>query len=316
MSPKALIAEPSAPVSGALRRFLEGAAFEVKAVQLLEEAVSAVGKGEPDLVITSVTSAFDGEALCARAKKVAPGCPVVLVYPPDEADPEARAASVGADACLVGPLKRGTVVSTARAMLRIRDLRGTVDRLEADLKKHVAEPPSDLRFAEGSSADFDFFKKYVLMEVKRSRRYKYPVSFLLVAVDRLSDRLAGSPEAARQAALAEVLVALTRSVRDIDLVVPFSENRFLVFLPHTPREGALVVASRLHAKVAKATSIEGLTGSVGVAAFDPATAKSQVNFGTLMKEASEALRRAQASGGDRVEAQTVDKPKRDRISMG
>jgi len=111
----------------------------------------------------------------------------------------------------------------------------------------------------GAAADFDFefFKKFLLMEVKRSRRYRYPVSFLLVAVDRFAERLAGADDARRRAVLNEVLVLLTRSVRDIDLVIPFSENRFLVFLPHTPRDGAVVVASRMHAQVARARASRG-----------------------------------------------------------
>lgn len=316
MSSRALIADPSAPVSGALRRFLEGGGFTVRVAASADEALQAVRAFDPEVTFTSVTHAFDGEALCTKLKALAPSCPVVLVYPPEEDDPEARAAAAGGDACLVGPIKRGTVVSTARAMLRIRSLRLTVDRLEADLKKHVAEPPQDPLRAEGSTADFEFFKKFLLMEVKRSRRYKYPVSFLLVAVDRFAERMAGADDARRQAVLGEVLVLLTRSVRDIDLVVPYAENRLLIFLPHTARDGAVVVASRLQAKVSKATSLEGLTGSVGVASFDPGSAGAQVNFGTLMKDAAEALRRAQAAGGDRVDAPSPDKPKRDRISMG
>ncbi|MHB8877604.1 MAG: response regulator, partial [Myxococcaceae bacterium] len=305
------------PVSGALRRFLEQGGFEVKVAPSVDEALAAVKGFDPEVVFTSATHALDGEALCARVKLLSPSCPVVLVYPPEEDAAEARAAAAGADACLVGPIKRGTVVSTAGAMLRIRDLRLTVARLEADLKKHVAEPPGEpVRAGAAADFDFEFFKKFLLMEVKRSRRYRYPVSFLLVAVDRFAERLAGADDARRRAVLNEVLVLLTRSVRDIDLVIPFSENRFLVFLPHTPRDGAVVVASRMHAQVARAQSLEGLTGSVGVAAYDPGRPGVQVNFGTLMKDATEALGRAQLAGGDRVEAPPPEKPKRDRISMG
>ncbi len=313
---RVLVAEPSIPISGALKRFLEGAHFEVKVVHYLDEAVQRVQEGGIDVVFTSASRTFGGESLCSIVKRRAPSLPVVLMYPPEEEDPSESAAAAGADGYLVGPIKRGTVVSTTKAMLRIRDLLQTVERLEGDLKKHVAEPPADLTEQKGSSADFEFFKKFLLMEVKRSRRYKYPVSFLVVAIDHLAERLVGKPQHRRVEVLTEALENITRGIRDIDLAVPFSGDRFLVFLPHTPREGALVVATRLQARVAKGNSLENLTASVGVASYEPDGAKGPVSFGSLMKEASDALRRAQLAGGNRVEASGERKSKRERISIG
>src|SRR4051812_42866488 len=128
------------------------------------------------------------------------------------------------------------------------------------------------------------------MEVKRARRYKFPVSFLIVAIDHFHERLAGSTQGLRMVVMAEALGIISRGVRDIDLAVPFTENRFLVFLPHTPRAGALTVAARLHERVRKMKTVEDLTPSIGVAAFDPLSSKAEVSFGTLMREATEALR--------------------------
>jgi diguanylate cyclase (GGDEF)-like protein len=314
--PRALIAEPSVPISGALRKFLEGARFEVRVVHFLDEAVHRVRAEEPDIIFTSASTTFDGETLCAKIKTLRPLCPVVLMYPPEEHDPDEHAAKVGADAYLVGPIKRGTVVSTAKTMLRMSELRRNVEKLEANLKKHIVEPPADVQHMEGSSADFDFFKRFLLMELKRARRYKSPASFLLVSIDHFAERLSGSTQGLRLAVLGEALSAITRGIRDIDLAVPSTENRFLVFLPHTRREGALVVASRLHHRISKLSSVEGMTASVGVASFDPMSSKTEVSFGSLMKDATEALRRAQLAGGNRVDAGTEQKKKRDRISMG
>jgi diguanylate cyclase (GGDEF)-like protein len=314
-SPRVLVADPSVPVSQALRRYLEGAGFEVQVVHYLDEAVEKVRGGGPELLFCAATGAFDGETLCLRVKELAPSVPVVLVYPPEEDDPEPHAARAKADGYLVGPLKRGTVVFCARSMLRIRELQAAVDRLEADLKRRVAEPPVDPhRTTSGSSADFEFFKRLLLMEVKRSRRHRYPVSFLLVALDRFAERVGPLSAAARKAVLAEALGAVTGAVRDIDLAIPFSEERFLVFLPHTGREGALTVAERMRGAMGRLSSLPEATASIGVAAYEPGNDKRQVSFGTLMKDATEALRKAQLGGGDRVEAGA--KVRRDRISMG
>jgi GGDEF domain-containing protein len=81
-----------------------------------------------------------------------------------------------------------------------------------------------------------------------------------------------------------------------------------VFLPHTPRSGAMFVAGRLRERVGTLRGLPGATASVGVAVSEPPGGKApasgagaQVSFGSLLKEAGEALRRAQAAGGDRVE---------------
>ncbi len=309
-----LLAEPSAPVAATLRRFLESAGFTVRVASSVEEAEQRAGEEAPEVLCASVSSAFDGEGLCRRLKALLPATEVVLLYPPDVDDADAHAAAAGADAALVGPLKRGTVVSCVRVLLQGRTLKETVERLEADLQKHIAEPPKDVTDIAGTSADFEFFKKYLLMEVKRSRRYKYPVSFLLVAVDHFAERAAELAQPARKAALAEALSVITRGIRDIDLAVPSGDNRFLVFLPHTPSEGALFVAGRLQQRLRQLTQLSEATASIGVASYEPAPGETQIGFGTLMKAVTDALAKAQAAGGDRIES-AGPKQKRTRISL-
>lgn len=317
MSRRALVADPSVPVSGTVKRFLEGAGYTVKVVRYFDEAVHAVQEASVDVVFTSASDLFDGESLCLKLKQLAPVLPVVLVYPPEAEDPDAAAVRCGADAYLVAPLKRGTVVSTAKTVARVRALMETVEKLESDLKRHIAEPPSDPGQVVGTTADFEFFKKFLLMEVKRSRRYKYPVSFLLVGLDQLEGKLHPLPPEKRMAALAEALGIITRGVRDIDLAIPFSEGRYLVFLPHTPRGGAMVVATRARERLGKMETVPGMTASVGVAAFEPGPQDATISFGSLMKQATDSLRKAQLAGGDRVEAAESARPaKRDRISLG
>ncbi len=318
MSGTVLLAEPSVPVAAALRRYLESAGYVVRHAAQLEDAVARSREEAPDLVFAAASGGLNGEALCQQLKGLHPTTPVVLIYPPEEDQADAHAAAAGADAALVGPLKRGTVVSCARLLLQSRSLKETVERLEGDLRKHIAEPPADVGQISGSSADFEFFKKYLLMEVKRSRRYRYPVAFLLVALDHFAEHAAALEQQARMEILGEALSVITRGIRDIDLAIPSGENRFLIFLPHTPRAGALFVASRLQDRLGRLTLMAGATVSVGVAAYEPSSTASgvdaQIGFGVLMREVTEALARALAAGGNRVEA-SGEKKKPDRISL-
>ncbi|WIG98799.1 diguanylate cyclase [Myxococcus sp. SDU36] len=505
-----VLAEPSAPVAGALRRYLEAAGHEVSWVSSVDEALRTVRERTPTVLLASGTGALDGEALCRRMRAEGLAAPVLLLYSPEEEQADTRAAQAGADGCLVGPLKRPTVLTCVSLLVQreealrrvasagprpppppfggashdggppplpgalggrmvpppppLDDVGAPIESAEArgmpppppldeeaseagsaqalvapaphqadapspegrgaetaslppeldeepitspsagagntaldagaapasatqaaeedDLPLLHAEPvddeqgdagqgaddrpaadsaakPSDSGAAStsvpdastaapaasapppsvgarhsgsfpalaptpvpggsrisrsdlaaiGSSPDFEFLKRLMLMEVKRSRRYRYPIAVLLVDIDKFAEKAAPLAPAARKLALAEALGLLVSGVRDIDVAVPLSDSRFVVFLPHTPRSGALVVGQRLRELIKSLTAFEGASASVGVAVSEPppgrgpvAGALAQVSFGSLLKEAGEALRRAQAAGGDWVEA--------------
>lgn len=319
-----LLAEPAAPVAATLRRFLEMAGHEVLVASRLAEAEARVQEQAPQAVLASCSSGLDGEELCRRVKEVAPATPVLLLYPPEEEMAEARATAVGADACLVGPLKRPNVLSTLALMLRLASARAEPDIpvVEEVLEEEpTTDPGTPAAEAPGPeprpavaraepSPDLEFLKRLLFMELKRSRRYRYPISLLLLEPDRFAERTASCTQAERTSALAELLGRLTHSLREIDVAVPFAQGRFIVFLPHTPSVGARIVAERLLQRVKEVGSVPELTASIGLAVFEPLTGstKNQVSFGSMLKEASEALKRAQAAGGDRLEVGERGRP--------
>ncbi|MBK7864124.1 MAG: response regulator [Archangiaceae bacterium] len=315
--PRALVAEPSVPLSNALKRFLGQSGYEVTVVHFVDVAVLQSRKVDPQVVFSSVSGTFDGEALCAKLKQLKPHLPVVLTYPPEEELMIERAMRAGADAWLISPLKKAQVVAVAHAMVRQHALTLRVGQLEAELQKARLEQAPQ---SGSNTHDLTFFKKFLGLEVKRSKRYQYPLAFLMVALDALTERLASSadPEPARATIRAECVGAVGQLLRDIDLCVPFADDRLLVFLPHTARDGAQVVAARLVERLSKLRTFADGTASAGLAVFDPKTAPkaSSVGFGSLMREASLNLRLAQESGGNRVEATPVAmQPKRERISI-
>lgn len=364
--PRALIADPSLPISAALRKFLESAKHEVSAVHSVAEAIEAIGEQEPELIFTSASGSFDGEALCVRAKALRPQCSVIVVYAPEEDRPEERSARVGADAFLLGPLKRSAVISTAQLVLRIAALKAealkaaegpkareaklleAANRLNAQvgelkareelmkrriqgledeavaLSAEVGKLKDELKRAAQQPAqpgsEVGFLKRFLPLEVKRSRRYQYPVAVVLVGLDKMGERLAvaESPEFQRAAIRSEAIAGIHKVIRDIDLSVPFADDKYLVLLPHTPRDGAMIVATRLQAQLSKMDAFDGGTASAGLASYEPKYwTKEHVSFGGLMRDATAALLKAQSSGGGVVEAAPMPgKPRRDRISIG
>lgn len=312
---RALVAEPSLPISNALKRFLQLSGYEVTVVHFVDDAVLQARKIEPAVVFTSVSGTFDGEALCGKLKRLRPHCPVVLTYPPEELKMGERALSAGADGWMMGPLKLPQVASTAHAMVQLYNLKLRVELLEGEVQKARTAVAAQ---AGVNTHDMGFFKRFLSLEIKRSRRYHYPLAFLMIAIDGLEVRLlnVADADAVKGTVRAESLAVMGGMLRDIDLCVPFADERLLVFLPHTPRTGALTVAGRAVERLGRLKSFEGSTASVGIATYDPKAGKQTVSFGSLMSEASLNLRLAQEAGGNRAEATPVAmQPKRDRVSI-
>jgi diguanylate cyclase (GGDEF)-like protein len=139
------------------------------------------------------------------------------------------------------------------------------------------------------------------LELKRARRYGYPVAVCLVAPDTSS--LEGCPPEGMEELTRKLARAITSCIRDIDLPVDFTEERMLLFLPYTDEEGARGVGQRvleLVRSTARITDAHGdfqLHVSIGVAALQPGESMS---FARLMRDANAALKAAQLKGGNQI----------------
>lgn len=320
--PRILVAEPAAPIANALRKFLHGVA-EVQVSQFVDETVQLVRARAPDVLIAAVSPSFDGEVLAPQVRKQAPETAIILVYPSTEVEraPE-RAKSVGVEGFLVLPLKKHVVLAVVQAVARLNGLAAQLRQLQAKVAEIKSAPRASKAIKPSqvglNAPDEAFFKKYMLLEVKRGKRYQYPVALLLVSLDRLGEHLGdAAPEFQRAAIRSEALEALSVLLRDIDVAMPFAEDKYLLFLPHTPLKGSTIVAGRVVEKLKNLDSFPKGTVSVGVASYDPAiNPKDQVSFGGLVRQAGEALKKAQEAGGGQFSAPALPEKKRSRISMG
>ncbi|MFH2006736.1 MAG: diguanylate cyclase, partial [bacterium] len=135
-------------------------------------------------------------------------------------------------------------------------------------------------------------------ELKRSKRYSFPLSLMLVAYDN-SDEICGS-EYERQL-FSDLARIIRQGVRDIDIPITFSEETILVLMPHTDLDGAHVVADRIREQAAALPDTYGVvdetTVSVGVVCSQSAP---RLEFGAMMQQVTRALREAKRAGGDQV----------------
>lgn len=297
MAGRILVAVESKPVIQALRRDLEPAGFAMDAVA----PADAAARLDPSRHVAAVVRAAAGaEAVVAALKAADPHLAVLALFF-DEEEAEGFPGGLGADGVLVGPLTAPQVAGTCALAARLT---------AAQRRLHTAERSRPL--TPSGEHDLGFLKRLLFVEVKRSKRYGIPLSLALVSVDGWEELAAQIGPRARAAMLSELTGLVSGAVRDIDIAVPFSEERLVVLMPHTPSAGGLHVARRICTRVRERATAIPVTVSVGVASHE---GQGTVSFGSLVKRAAEALGQARGAGGDR--AVGAEPPKRrDRISIG
>lgn len=141
--------------------------------------------------------------------------------------------------------------------------------------------------------NYRYLMQFLGSEVKRCLRYKKKVSLLFIDIDgfkRINDtfgHLVGSQ------ALAEMGQVFRRLLRETDVVGRYGGDEFVIVLPETPLNGAMVIAERIRKKVedyefvAQNVSIR-LTVSLGVANCPKHTLTAE----GLIKKADAAMYRA------------------------
>jgi diguanylate cyclase (GGDEF)-like protein len=160
--------------------------------------------------------------------------------------------------------------------------------------------PPDFGILDGTTGFYTFahFKDVLFIEVKRARRYGFPLALALIGFDAVEG--AGKLEVQLMAGLA---LSIRRSLRDTDYPVQYSKDRVVLLMPHTDLAGSLIVARRIVERVSKASLQVGdvflqPTISVGVAAGEPG---HEYVFSDLVRQAQAGLDTAIAQGGNRVE---------------
>jgi diguanylate cyclase (GGDEF)-like protein len=116
------------------------------------------------------------------------------------------------------------------------------------------------------------FQQLLDREFKLARRHAAPLSLVVVDVDHFKRYNDSYGHAAGDALLMEIANALGAAARCTDCVARFGGEEFVVVLPHTDRDGALIAAGKLLDAVRDlhedALVLSGqVTASLGVATF-------------------------------------------------
>jgi PleD family two-component response regulator len=148
---------------------------------------------------------------------------------------------------------------------------------------------------------FPHFKEVLFLELKRARRYGYPIAIAMAAPD--APEAALSPEE-RSRLFVAMALGVKMCLRDTDFPVQYSSDRLLLLLPHTDLQGAVTVSQRMCERSHRLSlSIGGhsLRPSLSVGVSAAGLGGKPVSLGDLVRRARLCLDFAVQGGGNRVE---------------
>jgi diguanylate cyclase (GGDEF)-like protein len=141
------------------------------------------------------------------------------------------------------------------------------------------------------------------VEFNRAERYGYPVTCMVLSVDRLGHLRDLYGYQSKEDILMSIVKMLERETRSTDYVGRLADDRLLVVVPHTGEEGAKILARRVLVGARELGVVhEGNALEVSVsigASHNQVQGGPILYFDALMRAAEEAVAEATASGGDR-----------------
>jgi diguanylate cyclase (GGDEF)-like protein len=296
---RVLVADDSAFVRTVVRRALEAAGHRVDEAEGGTQALRAALTTDYDVVVTDLRMpGLDGFGLLSTLKEQAVPAEVIILTGTHSNDMQSaiRALRLGAHDYLTKPPASAEemIVTVERAAEKKR-LRETNARLLEELER--------LSRTDGLTGLLNrrAFDEALRRETLRARRYRFPLSAVLLDIDRFKAVNDTYGHAVGDQVLRQFATVASRVFREADMLYRYGGEEFVALLPHTAAAGAVHASQRLLASLRTTTIPAGdrvlkVTCSAGVAELR----RDDQDGSGLIARADAALYRAKADGRDRV----------------
>jgi diguanylate cyclase (GGDEF)-like protein len=144
------------------------------------------------------------------------------------------------------------------------------------------------------------FQEQLAKELERTKRYKRPVSLLMMDIDHFKSFNDTYGHPVGDLVLKQIAQCIRQAIRVNDIAARYGGEEFTVIMPDSAEEGAFVTAERIRRRVEQKIILSGVsqlrvTLSVGCASF-PAQASGQQE---LIDNADKALYYSKETGRNR-----------------
>jgi diguanylate cyclase (GGDEF)-like protein len=266
-----------------------------------EAALHRLRAWKPHLILLDVNMPkMTGLELVPKIRALTPDeyTAIILISASMTMEDVTKGLESGSDDYLTKPFRAQDVISRVRAMFRLKETQDSLRRAYHRIEE--LSSTDDLTGLMNMRAVYRRGEE----EILRSKRFRKPVSALLLnldgfsAVNQTHGFLVGSH------VLQEVAIRIRQCLRSIDLVARVGADEFFILLSETDLASAEFMAERMR-DVIQSTPFKNekqsikLTGTLGVAGLTHDQTNQRMS--DLLHITTEALRSAKANGTNRIE---------------
>lgn len=302
---KVLLVEDDPVQANATKQILLQSGYEVFLAHDGINAIKSVKSEKPDIILLDVIlPGLDGYEVCRWLKldEQARGIPVIMLTVKKELSDKISGLHIGADDYLPKPYNELELNARIYASLRTKalqdELRVKNSQLEDLLSKVEYMAITDAltglynrrRFHDALSKEYD-----------RSKRYSTPFSLVMLDIDHFKSVNDVYGHHIGDMVLRETAKVIQKSCRDVDTAARFGGEEFVVILPNTERDNALIGAERMRENVEKLRFPEmdrKITVSIGISGLPDPDVDTEDK---LIRCADMALYRAKQGGRNKTE---------------
>jgi diguanylate cyclase (GGDEF)-like protein len=285
--------------------FLESFGHEVILAADGKSAIKSAKTQKVDIIVLDLVLPDISGNEVSRWLKLTPdtkGIPIIMLTVRNSMTEKVAGLEAGADDYLPKPYDEIELNARIYACLRTKalqdELREKNRQLEEALLKlevqAITDPLTEL-------FNRRYFLSAVEKEFNRTVRYKSPTSCLMIDIDHFKKINDAYGHRAGDISLKETAARIKSCTRDIDTVARWGGEEFIVLLPETGGENAMLVAARILGAVSHLAFTafpERITVSIGLATVpDPCIDTAE----KLIHEADLALYEAKTKGRNRIE---------------
>lgn len=296
---KIIVADDDRLARELLVAMLRGAGHAVESFEDGQEVIERVASGDVDLVLLDIVMPrLSGLEACRLLKGISQDAfvPVVLVTVKTDTASRVEGLKIGADDYVCKPFEEEELLARVDAMLRIKRLHDHV----AEQRKKLEQ--LSIHDEMTGLYNYRYLHTRVSEEFKRAERYHEPFACAVVDIDHLKQHNEDAGREAGNAVVCSVAEAITRCVREVDVVARYGGEEFLLVLPSTHFAGSVTVAERIWREVGeRPVEVAGKnlrpTISIGIALYPSRDVRTK---DALLRAADSALSQAKREGGNRI----------------
>ncbi len=293
-----LIIDDERDMCEVLLEFMDVLGYVGVAVSTGEEGVREVRKAEYDLVLTDlVLPGMNGIDVVREVKAISGNASIIVMTAHGSMQAAIDSIREGAYDFISKPFDVDTLGLRITKAIEFRKLYEE----SREYKKRAS--------VDGLTGlwNFSHFQELLVKEVESSRRYKHPISLVMIDLDNFKSYNDTFGHTAGNRVLIQVSGIFSKFIRKADTAARYGGEEFVIILPHTEKRYAYNLCDRLRKNIERAR-FEGenvmpggrITVSSGVASF-PDDAESADE---LVERADEALYEAKRSGRNIVRSYT------------